>query len=170
MSSIVIHVAVAENGVIGRDGGMPWKLGTDLARFKRDTIGRPVVMGRRTFQSIGKPLPGRLNVVISRDPAFGANGIETARSLEEAVERSEGWLAEHPGTDEVCVIGGGEIYSQAVLIADRMAVTHVLATVKGDTVFPPIDPSIWEAMSQEEVSAGPRDTHPTRHIIYRRRR
>lgn len=163
MTQVVIHVAVAGNGVIGKEGGMPWKLGTDLARFKARTMGKPVVMGRKTFESLGRPLPGRRNIVVTRDRAWRAEGAEAADSLETALAMGAA------ANQEVCVIGGGQIYAQAIDLADRLEVTHVLAEPEGDTRFPPIDPNIWQAESAEDVPAGPRDTHPTRHVVYHRR-
>lgn len=165
---ITIHVAIAENDVIGRQGGLPWRLSTDMKRFKADTMGKPVVMGRKTWESFPKrPLPGRTNIVVTRDRAFAAEGAETVNSLTDALTlaRTRGRCA---GADELCVIGGGEIYRQALPLADELHVTHVLAEPNGDTTFPPIDPAIWEAVSAEEVPAGERDSHATRHIVYRR--
>ncbi len=165
----VIHVAIAENGVIGRAGGLPWRLSTDMQRFKADTMGKPVVMGRKTWESFPRrPLPGRMNIVVTRDRAFRPEGAEVVHSLADAVA-----LATVRGRcgagDELCVIGGGEIYAQALPLVDELHVTHVLAEPDGDTTFPPIDPSIWEAVSSEEVPAGEKDSHATRHTVYRRR-
>ena len=159
---VTLVVAIAENGVIGRDGGLPWKLSTDMRRFKETTMGKPIIMGRRTWESFPKgALPGRRNIVVTRDRAYVAEGAEIALSLEEALERAK-------SEAEVCVIGGGEIYAQALPVADRLDVTHVLAEIDGDTLFPPIDPETWHAESTEDVAAGQRDSHATRHVIYRR--
>jgi len=113
-----IVVAVSRNGIIGSDGGMPWRLSTDLKRFKALTLGKPVIMGRKTFQTIGKPLPGRPNVVITRDKGFSVEGVRTAHSLDEAIEIAA-TLGEQDGTPEICIIGGGEIYRQSLAVADR---------------------------------------------------
>jgi len=164
---IVIVVAVADNGVIGRDGGLPWRLSSDLRRFKAETMGRPVLMGRRTWESIGRPLPGRLNIVVSRDRSFRAEGAETATTLTDALTLARVRGRCLPG-EAIFVIGGGEIYRQALPLADQLSVTHVLATIDGDTRFPAIDPADWRAVSVEEVPAGERDSHPTRHVIYER--
>jgi dihydrofolate reductase len=164
-----IHVAIAENGVIGRAGGLPWRLSTDMKRFKADTMGNPVVMGRKTFESIGKPLPGRLNIVVTRQRDWHAEGVETATSLEEAIRLGRGRAADMPDAREICIIGGGEIYGDALPLTDALHVTHVLAAVDGDTFFPEIDPAIWEETSSIEVPAGDRDTYPTRHAVYERR-
>lgn len=166
---VVIHVAVADNGVIGREGGLPWRLSTDLKRFKAGTLGRPVIMGRKTYESIGRPLPGRTNIVVTRDAEWRADGVETATSLQDAITLATVRARCEGGVGEVAVIGGGEIYRQALPIADRLHVTHVAATPDGDTRFPPIDAAAWDSETVEEVPAGPSDTHPTRFVIYRRR-
>lgn len=166
---IVIVVAMAENGVIGRDGDMPWKLSTDLKRFKALTMGKPLVMGRKTFESVGgKPLPGRPHVIISRGPAIEVAEVETASSLAAGLERARA-IALETGVDEVCVVGGGEIYRQALPLADVLHVTHVEAVIDGDTVFPPIEPSLFEKIAEEAVPAGERDSFATRYAVYRRR-
>lgn len=164
-----IVVAVSRNGIIGREGDMPWRLSSDLKRFKAMTLGKPVIMGRKTFQSIGKPLPGRPNVIITRDAGFSAEGITVAHSLEEAIEVASR-LAKESDVDEICIIGGGEIYRQAIGLADRLLVTHVEADIEGDTSFPEIDPSIWQGDSELAVPAGEKDTYPTRFVSYFRRK
>jgi dihydrofolate reductase len=166
---IAIHVAIAENGVIGRDGGLPWRLSTDLKRFKADTMGKPIIMGRKTYEGIGKPLPGRLNIVVTRDRDWRAEGVEVAHSLDDAIRLARARARCMAGVDEVCVVGGGEIYRQALPLADRLHVTHVLAEVEGDAHFPPIDPAAWRQVSSEEIAAGERDSHATRHAVYERR-
>lgn len=164
-----IYVAVAENGVIGRDNGLPWRLSSDLKRFKAGTMGKPIVMGRKTFESIGKPLPGRLNIVVTRDRAFRAEGAEVAGSLEEALTLARIRGRCMAGADEICVVGGGEIYRQAMPLADRLHVTHVLAAPEGDAHFPEIDPATWRLVSSQDVPAGDRDSHATRYAVYERR-
>ena len=162
---IRLVVAVAENGVIGRDGAMPWRLSTDMKRFKATTTGRPVVMGRKTWESLPKrPLPGRLNIVVTRDAAYAAEGASVTASFDEALA-----LARADGAEETCVIGGGEIYAAALPLADSLDVTHILAEIDGDTRFPAIDPALWQEISSEEFPAGDRDSHATRHAVYRRR-
>jgi dihydrofolate reductase len=156
--------AVAENGVIGSDGGMPWRLSTDMQRFKALTMGKPILMGRRTWQSFPKrPLPGRVNIVVTRDATFAEEGAIVVHSVEEGIRRAG-------DADELCVIGGGQIYAQMMDRADRLDITHVLATLKGDTLFPDIDPSIWRLASEERVAAGERDDHETLFAVYERRR
>ncbi len=163
---VTLVVGVAENDVIGRDGGMPWRLSSDLRRFKATTMGKPVVMGRKTWESLPKrPLPGRHNVVVTRDPAYRAEGATVAGSLDEALA-----IARGEGAEEACVIGGGEIYAAALPLADALDVTHVLADIDGDTLFPAIDPVLWQAVSSEDHPAGEKDSHATRHVVYRRRR
>lgn len=166
--TVSIIAAVAENGVIGADGAMPWRLSTDLKRFKRLTTGKPVVMGRKTFESIGKPLAGRLNVVVTGNPDFRADGdVAVVPDLEAALALAADRAGE---AQEVVVIGGGQVYAAAMDRADRLYITHVAARPEGDVHFPDIDPEIWHPVSQEEVPAGERDTAATRFVIYERRR
>ena len=166
---IAIYVAVAGNGVIGREGGLPWRLSSDLKRFKAGTMGKPVIMGRKTWEGLGRPLPGRLNIVVTRDATFRAEGAEVAGSIEDAVRLASVRGRCMAGADEICVIGGGEIYRQSMGRADRLHVTHVLGTVEGDTRFPPIDPEVWEPVRAEEFPAGEKDSHATRYVVYERR-
>ena len=168
---IAIYVAIAENGVIGRDGGLPWRLSTDLKRFKATTMGKPVIAGRKTWESFPRrPLPGRPNIVVSRDAAYIAEGADVVTSLDKALEVAEATLQALPGDlDEVCIIGGGEIYRQALPLADRLHVTHVLIQVDGDTRFPEIEPALWKVVSSEAFPAGEKDSHPTRYTVYERR-
>jgi dihydrofolate reductase len=167
---VAIYVAIAENGVIGSKGGLPWRLSTDLKRFKAGTMGKPIIMGRKTWESFPKrPLPGRLNIVVTRDKAYQAEGAEVAPSLQDAIALARIRARCMAATDEICVIGGGEIYAQALPLADRLHVTHVLAKVDGDTVFPPIDPEIWYLVGAEDFPAGEKDTHSTRYAVYERR-
>ncbi|SMC57484.1 dihydrofolate reductase [Rhizobium sp. RU36D] len=169
-AKIILVVAVAENGVIGRDGDMPWKLSTDLKRFKALTMGKPLVMGRKTFASIGeRPLPGRPHVIITRDTNYRPEGVEVAHSLEAALTRAK-TLANEMGSDTVCIVGGGEIYRQAMPLADELHVTHVEAVIEGDTHFPQIDKAAFEKVDEIAVTAGEKDSHPTRYAVYRRLR
>jgi dihydrofolate reductase len=142
VSEVVIIAAVAENGVIGQGGAMPWRLKSDMAHFRALTMGKPVVMGRKTYLSTSvKPLPGRTNIVVTRDETFTAPGVLVARSLEAALEAARG-DALRRGTD-VMVIGGAEIYVQAMPLADRLEITRIHLAPDGDTRFPPIDPGVW---------------------------
>ena len=161
-------VAIAENNVIGRDGGLPWRLSTDLKRFKTLTMGKPVVMGRVCYDSIGKPLPGRTNIVITRNPDFEPEGVIVVHSLEDALEEAFA-EAERLGVNEICVIGGGVVYREAMKLATILHVTHITASIQGDTFFPAIDPTIWQAGEAEDVPAGEKDDFPTRFVTYRRK-
>ena len=163
--SVALVVAIAENGVIGREGGLPWRLSTDMKRFKAVTMGKPVIMGRKTWESIGRPLPGRRNVVITRNAGFVAEGAECVPSLDAALALAGAGQA---GV-EVCVIGGGEIYRQALPMADILHVTHVHAALDGDAFFPPIDPEMWAEVSREAVPAGEKDVYATSYVVYQRR-
>ncbi len=167
---VAIYVAIAENGVIGREGGLPWRLSTDLKRFKADTMGKPIIMGRKTFEGVGRPLPGRLNIVVTRDKDWHADGVEVAHSVDDALTLAQVRARCMAGIEEICVIGGCEVYAQALSRADRLHVTHVLATVEGDAYFPPIDPGVWLIVRSYDVPAGEKDSHPTRYTVYERRR
>ncbi|MBB1250715.1 dihydrofolate reductase [Rhizobium sp. G21] len=165
---ISLVVAMAENGVIGRDNGLPWRQSSDLKRFKAMTTGKPVVMGRKCYASIGRPLPGRPNIVITRNRDFTADGVAVAHDYDAAIALAAG-EAKRLGVEEICVIGGGEIYRIAIETADLLHVTHILAEIDGDTFFPAIDPEIWAAGEAEELPSGEKDDHPTRFATYRRR-
>jgi len=165
---IAIIAAVARNGVIGADGAMPWRLSSDLRRFKALTLGHPVVMGRRTFEAIGRPLPGRPNIVVSRRSDFAPDGAIVAASLDAALAEA-GRLARESGSGMVFVIGGGEIYRAALPFADRLLITHVEAEPTGDTRFPDIDPDAWLATGEERVPPGEKDSAATRFVTYERR-
>ena len=159
-------VAVSRNGVIGREGGLPWHISSDLKRFKEITMGKPVVMGRKTWESLPRrPLPGRLNIVVSRDPAYQAEGAARAASVDDALR-----IAAGAGAEEIAVIGGGDIFRALFDRADRLNVTHVLGKVPGDTFFPAIYPGDWRVLESADHPAGERDSHPTRYVVYERRR
>ena len=158
---VILVAAMAENRVIGRDGGLPWRLSDDLKHFKRVTEGRPVVMGRATWDSIGRPLPGRINVVLSRDEGFAPLGAVPARSLGEALSLAEDFAREE-GADAVCVIGGGKVYEQALGGAQALWLTVVEAEVQGDTVFPALDPKAWDVTVEGRIEPDARNDHPAR--------
>ncbi len=139
-------VAVAENGTIGRDGALPWHLPDDLRRFKAVTLGHPIIMGRRTYDSIGRPLPGRRSIVLSRDPDYRVDGVEVAGSLDAALRAAA-------DQDEVFVIGGAALFDAALPIADRIYLTRVHATVEGDVGFPQLDAKRWRLISDEPHAA-----------------
>ncbi|MGB7432311.1 MAG: dihydrofolate reductase [Ahrensia sp.] len=176
---ISIIVATSANHIIGRNGDMPWKLSSDLKRFKALTMGHPVIMGRKTFESIGKPLPGRLNIVVTRNHDWESDGVLRVSSLPAALDlgceniRSiHAQATEETDTDdlprEVFIIGGGEIYRQALALADVLYVTHIDAEIDGDTAFPAIDEAAFEKTHEEAVPRGERDSHATRFVIYER--
>jgi dihydrofolate reductase len=154
---IVLIAAIGENGVIGRDGALPWRLKSDLRHFRALTLGKPVIMGRKTFQSIGKPLDRRTNIVVTRDAEFSAPGVETAASLEAALALARA-DAERCGADEIMILGGADIFAEAMPLADRLEITHVHASPEGDAVFPTIDPKQWRETRREERDAGPDDS------------
>ena len=156
-------VAVARNGVIGRDNALPWRLPADLAHFKRVTMGHPVVMGRRTHESIGKPLPGRRNIVVTRNAAYQAPGCTVVNSLDEA------WKAA-AGADEVCVIGGTTLFEETLPLADVIHLTEVEAQVEGDTWFPPFDRSEWDEKEIARHPADDRNAYPVRILELTRKR
>lgn len=163
---IVLVAAHARNMVIGRDGDMPWRLPSDLKYFKAATMGSPVIMGRRTYLSIGRPLPGRANIVVSRS-GFSARGVETVASIEAAIELGQAH-ARQSGAGQVSVIGGGEIYAQAIGLADELCLTEVDAEIQGDTVFPGIDSSQWQRISLSDPVKTEKDSHSVRFAVWRR--
>jgi len=153
---IVLVAAIGDNLVIGRDGQLPWRLKSDLQHFRKVTLNRPVVMGRKTHESIGKLLPGRTNIVLSRDLTLVAPGAVLATSLDAALSFARADAAKH-GVDEIMVIGGSDIFAATMPMADRLEITHVHASPEGDTVFPPIDPEVWQEAWREDHYAGPDD-------------
>jgi dihydrofolate reductase len=167
MSRITIVVAAAENGVIGNNGGLPWRMPSDLKRFRALTMGKPVVMGRKTFQSLPKPLDGRDNIVVTRDPAFRPSGAQTAPSLAAALDLARAH-ADRRGAEEIMVIGGGEIYAAALQMAERVYLTRVHTVLAGDTRFPPLDPARWRLIAAEPIARGPKDDHEATAEIYDR--
>lgn len=143
---VTLVVAAADNGVIGRDNDLPWRLPDDLRRFKRITMGAPMVMGRRTFESIGRPLPGRRSLVLSRDPGYRPDGVEVHPDLPSA-------LAAAADAGEVFVVGGAAVFSEALALADRIHLTRVHAEVEGDVRFPDPDPARWRLVSSRRHEA-----------------
>jgi dihydrofolate reductase len=146
---IVLLAAIAENGVIGRGNALPWRLKSDMVHFRAFTMGKPVVMGRKTYLSIGKPLKGRTTIVVSRDPAFAAPGIVAAPSLDAALAAARG-DALRRNADAIVVAGGADIYAQVMPLAARLAITEVHKRADGDTCFPAIDPKIWRETARNE--------------------
>jgi dihydrofolate reductase len=156
-------VAVARNGVIGRDNALPWRLPADLAHFKKVTMGHPIVMGRRTYESIGKPLPGRKNIVITHNRAYEAPGCVVVGSLDEA------WAAS-AGADEVCIIGGTTLFAETLPIADVIHLTEVEADVEGDTYFPRFDRGDWNQKEIARHAPDARHAYPLRILELTRKR
>lgn len=165
--TISIFVAMAKNNVIGAQGDMPWKLSSDLKRFKRDTMGKPIIMGRKTWESIGRPLPGRPNIVVTRNADYVAEGATVVSSLDVALEIARNRCKEL-NVDEICLIGGGQLYNEAIDKADRLYVTHVMAEPEGDTWFPKIDSSKWKTVIEEMYKAGEKDSADTHYMVYKR--
>ena len=155
-SPLVLVAAVAQNGVIGADNKLLWRLSSDLKRFRARTMGKPLVMGRKTFQSIGRPLPGRETIVATRDPGFSAEGVFVVHGLDAALALAEARAAAM-GADAVVVAGGGELYAQTIGRADRLALTEVALAPAGDAVFPRIDPAEWREVRREPGVRGPQD-------------
>lgn len=159
--TVVVVVAVARNGVIGTKGGMPWHLPEDLAHFKASTMGTPMVMGRKTFESIGRPLPGRRSIVVTRDRSWSHPGTEVAHSIGEAFELA--------GPGRVSLVGGGELFARSLAAgpadpsaADELIVTYVDAEPDGDTFLPPVDESVWEVVERRPGTG-------CEYVTYRRR-
>ena len=166
---IVLIAAVAENGVIGSKGALPWRLKSDLKRLKAMTIGRPVVMGRKTFASIGRPLPGRTNIVVTRDENFRARGVVITTSPADARAIARGDALRRSAT-EIAVIGGAEIYAQWMDIADRLEITEVHARPEGDTCFAAIDAAAWKEVARMRHPAASDDSADFSYVTYRRRK
>jgi dihydrofolate reductase len=164
---LVLVAAVARNGVIGARGGLPWRLSSDLKRFKALTWGKPLVIGRKTFESIGRALPGRETIVVTRDPAFSLPGVFVAHDLNAglalAAER-----ASVIGADEIIIGGGAEIYTQTIACASRLFITEVALDANGEARFPPIDPHVWREITRETGERGPRDEADFAFVEYER--
>ncbi|MFZ5723675.1 MAG: dihydrofolate reductase [Pseudomonadota bacterium] len=160
--------ALADNGVIGRDNKLPWHLPGDLKYFKAVTLGKPVIMGRKTWESLGRPLPGRTNIVITRRRDYAPPGAKVAGSLEEAL-RLAGQVALIDGVDECVVIGGAEIYAQALPRCDRMYLTEVHADVAGDAFFPSFDRAQWRETKRERHAAEGPNPYDYSLVVYERR-
>jgi len=157
-AKIAMIVAMDENGVIGREGALPWRLSSDLKLFKRLTMGKPMIMGRKTFQSIGKPLPGRDNIVITRNRGFEVAGADVAPNPDAALWLARGF-ARARSTDEIMVIGGADIFAAFLPQTQRIYLTRVHANVTGDTYFPALPPEEWRTTLSEHYGAGARDDY-----------
>jgi dihydrofolate reductase len=164
----VLIAAVARNGIIGANGGLPWRLSSDLKRFKALTWGKPLVMGRKTFDSIGRALPGRETIVVTRDPAFAPSGVLVVHDLDAALDLAAE-RAGAMGADEIVIGGGAEIYAQTIARASRLFITEVALDAEGEARFPPIDPQEWREMSRETGERGLRDDADFAFVSYERR-
>ena len=149
---ISIIVAASTNNVIGKDGGLPWRLPEDLKRFKQVTMGKPMIMGRATWESIGRALPGRQSIVLTRQAGFVAKGCDIATTVEDALQLAG-------DAEEVMVIGGGHVYQQFLPQAGRVYLTRVNATIEGDTFFPEIDDNLWKVLGRESFPASGEREH-----------
>jgi dihydrofolate reductase len=172
MTILSMIVATADNNIIGKDNGMPWHLPADLAYFKKVTLGKPIIMGRKTFESIGRALPGRRNIVISRDEHYspqgkGAEGIDTVTSVDQALALVNGSNGDE-AVDEIMVIGGGAIYAHCLPKADRLYVTHIKAVINGDTQFPHYEGDNWKQVSSELREADEKNIHQLGFRVYER--
>jgi dihydrofolate reductase len=164
--TIALIIAAADNNVIGRDGGLPWRLRSDLQHFRSLTMGKPVVMGRKTYHSIGRPLPGRTNVVVSRDPAFAAPGLIVAPSFDTALDVARGDALRR--ASDIMVIGGAEIFAQAIPLAQRLELTRVHLRAEGDVTLPDFNPAEWYEVARRDVAPGPHDDAPFTILSYER--
>ena len=165
--NITLVAALAENGVIGRDNGLPWRLKSDMVHFRAITMGKPVVMGRKTFLSIGGPLPGRTTIVASRDGAFAAPGIVVAPSVEAALTVAQG-DALRRGAECIVVAGGADLYAQTMPLAERLHITYVHRAVDGDAYFPAIDRGLWQETARDEHAAAAGDDAAFAFVTYQR--
>jgi dihydrofolate reductase len=167
MIRILLIAAIAENGVIGRGHALPWRLKSDMRHFRAVTMGKPVVMGRKTFASIGAPLKGRTTIVVTRDASFAAPGTVVAPSLDDALTTARG-DALRRGTDAIMVAGGGEIYAQALPLATQLVITRVHLRADGDALFPEIDAQLWHESARSEHQPTADDDAPFAFVTYRR--
>jgi dihydrofolate reductase len=164
---IALVVAMGDNGAIGKGGGLPWRLSSDMRFFRKVTMGKPIVMGRRTFDSLPRVLDGRLNIVLTRDKAFAATGAVVAHDVEEALDvaRRE---AKRTGADEIMVIGGADLFGATLPQANRLYLTEVKAAPDADTWFPELDRREWREVSRENHAPGPKDDHAFSFVVLER--
>jgi dihydrofolate reductase len=179
---VSVIVAVSDGGVIGRAGALPWRLSADLRRFRRLTSGHAIVMGRKTYESIGRPLPDRTSIVVTRNAEYRPPGVQVAASLPAALElaaaaeraaaarRLSSGEASSASDEEAFVIGGGELYRHAMPLADRLYLTLVHANVEGDVFFPPVDPAQWDPIERSDHGADEKNAFAYSFLRYNRRR
>lgn len=165
---VALIAAVAENGVIGAGNAIPWRLPSDFAFFKRMTVGKPLIMGRKTFESIGRPLPDRVNIVVSRQKGYQPEGVLVISNLQAALDHAQS-IAAADGADEVMVAGGEAIYRAALPLADRLYISHIATAPEGDAFFPDIDPEVWKVVDEPAVAPHERDNVSFRVRVYERR-
>jgi dihydrofolate reductase len=165
---IALVVAMGENRVIGLNGGLPWRLSSDMRYFRKITMGKPIIMGRLTFMSLPRVLDGRLNIVLTRNAAFEAPGAVMAYNLEEALDVARKAVAK-AGVDEIMVMGGEDVFREVLPQAGRIYLTQVHATLEGDTWFPKLDQSEWREVFREDYPPGPKDDHAFSFVLLERR-
>lgn len=167
LPKISLIAAVARNRVIGANQSIPWHIPSDFAWFKATTMGKPMVMGRKQFETFPKPLPGRPHIVVTRQAGYAPDGVTVCHDLETALATA-GQIASASRVDEIMVIGGGDIYSQALAVADRLYISHVDLEPEGDVLFPEIDPAAWAVVSEPELPRSERDSAAYSPKIYER--
>jgi dihydrofolate reductase len=160
---------VAENGVIGSDQTIPWRVPSDMAFFKKTTLGKPIVMGRKQYETVGRPLPGRTNIVITRQQGYQPDGVLVFHDIESALEKAR-VIAADDGVDEIMIIGGGELYAQIMERAERLYISHIDLSPAGDVRFPEIVPEHWVVVDTPEVAPSPKDEASYRVKVYERRK
>lgn len=165
---IAMIAGVAENGVIGSEQAIPWRVPSDMAFFKATTMGKPIVMGRKQYETVGRPLPGRTNIVITRQQDYRPEGVLVFHSIDEALQKA-GEIAGESGVDEIMIIGGGELYAQLMARADRLYISHIDLAPAGDVRFPAIRPEEWAVVDLPEVVPSPKDEASYRVKVYARR-
>jgi dihydrofolate reductase len=164
---IAMIAGVAENGVIGSDQMIPWRIPSDFAFFKRTTLGKPIIMGRKQYETVGKPLPGRTNIVVTRQAGYQPEGVIVVATIDAALEKARE-IAEKDGVDEIMIIGGGDIYAQLMGVADRLYISHIALSPEGDIRFPAINPADWAIVDEPEVTPMDKDQASYRVKVYER--
>jgi len=167
--TISMIAGVAENGVIGTEQTIPWRIPSDMAFFKRTTMGKPVIMGRKQYETVRRPLPGRTNIVLTRQSGYSAEGIEVFADVDAALEHAKK-IAARDGVDEIMIIGGGDLYAQLMPRADRLYISHIDLSPKGEVYFPAIQPADWTVVDLPEVEPNPKDEASYRVKVYERRK
>nr|AIA13567.1 Dihydrofolate reductase [uncultured bacterium] len=165
---VAMIAAVAENGVIGSAQSIPWRIPSDMAFFKQTTLGKPIVMGRKQYETVGRPLPGRANIVVTRQTDYRGDGILVCGDVEAALAKATE-IAGIDGVEEIMIIGGGDIYAQCLPFADRLYISHVDLTPQGDVCFPAISETQWAVVDLPEVQPHPKDEATYRVKVYERR-